>query len=201
MSLQFRFFTIPVKDTREAEEEMNRFLRSVRIITVQRELLMNGENSCWLVSAEYQTGTAETSGGKTAAAGKEKIDYREALSPEDFAIYARLREWRKRTAEKEGVQLYAVFTNKQMAAIAEKRIAAKNGLRELTGVGDARVQKYGDDVISIVTEEIAKLETPNPETPKAGSAENETGEQSVLFHTNPGKPGKGLPQGGPGKAP
>jgi hypothetical protein len=45
MSLQFRFFTIPVKDPREAEEEMNRFLRSVRIITVQRELLMNGENS------------------------------------------------------------------------------------------------------------------------------------------------------------
>lgn len=34
MSLQYKFFYIPVRESQEAEEEMNRFIRSVNITTM-----------------------------------------------------------------------------------------------------------------------------------------------------------------------
>ena len=50
--------------------------------------------------------------------GKQRVDYKEVLSPADFALFAKLRDWRKATAEQEGIPVYAVLTNEQLAAIA-----------------------------------------------------------------------------------
>ena len=38
------------------------------------------------------------------------------LKPEEFEVFSRLREWRKAAAEKEGVPVYTVLTNEQLAA-------------------------------------------------------------------------------------
>ena len=37
MTIQYKFFTIPIKATQEVETERNRFLRSQRVLTVHRE--------------------------------------------------------------------------------------------------------------------------------------------------------------------
>lgn len=95
------------------------------------------------------------------------------LSPENFAIFARLRDWRKETAAREAAQLYNVFMNDQLAAMVEKRITTKKGLMEIEGVGEARVEKYGDAVLAILKEEFAKL-----------GEKNETADQSAPFDSN-----------------
>ena len=163
MSLQYKFFTISIKDTQFVEEEINKFLRSIQVITIHRELLLNGENSCWLLAVEYQTGEGAVGSGSGSVSGgksgipKKKVDYREVLSPEDFTIYARLREWRKETAAKESVQLYTIFTNEQMANMVLDRIITKTGIKGISGVGDARVDKYGQAVVEILIDEFGKL--------------------------------------------
>jgi hypothetical protein len=61
-----------------SEEEMNRFLRSVRVILVSREFVDLGENSFWAVAVEYMTmNEAETTAGSSQK--KKRIDYREVL--------------------------------------------------------------------------------------------------------------------------
>ena len=52
MTIQYRFFTIPLKATQEVETELNRFLRSQRILTVHREFVSQGENSFWTMAVE-----------------------------------------------------------------------------------------------------------------------------------------------------
>ena len=42
-------------------------------------------------------------------------DYKQVLKPEEFEVFSRLREWRKGVAEKEGVPVYVVFSNEQLA--------------------------------------------------------------------------------------
>jgi len=149
MSLQYRFFHIRATESHDAEEELNRFLVSVRVVNIHREFVDQGGNSFWSVAVEYLTpGTDKPSDSK--GKGKPKVDYHEILSSEDFAVFAKLRDWRKETAEKEGAPVYTVFTNEQLAKIAEKCITAKNALLEIDGIGEARVGKYGDAVISIV---------------------------------------------------
>ncbi len=110
MAIQYKFFMISMKNTSEAEEVFNRFLRGGNIINITKEFVGQGENSFWSIAVEYHTGT-----GASASDKRGRVDYREVLSPEDFAIYAKLREWRRTIAEKESTQLFNVFTNDQMA--------------------------------------------------------------------------------------
>jgi superfamily II DNA helicase RecQ len=166
MSLQYNFFVISIKDIQGSTAEMNRFLRTVRVLNAQREFIPQGENSFWTVSVEYIQPDAETD--ENAARKKEKIDYREALSPEDFSLYAKLRDWRKETAKAEAVQVYTIFTNEQLAKIAQNKIQTKAGLEAIEGVGDARVKKYGDDVIKIVLTSLPSSQSPiSPKKPES----------------------------------
>ncbi len=148
--LQYKFFIIPVRDFQNAESEINLFLRSVRVINIQKGFVDQGANSFWNMAIEYmKDDVGETTGNHRKS--NNRVDYKEVLSAEDFAIFVKLREWRKAVAYEEGIPVFTIFTNKQLATIAEKRIMTKTGLNEVAGIGDARVKKYGDAVISIVT--------------------------------------------------
>ncbi len=206
MSLQYKFFIIPIRSAAETEPELNRFLRSVRVITTHREFVAQGENSFWCMAVEYLSDGSPQSHSENTAGSKNRPDYRELLSPEDFAVFAKLREWRKEVAEKEAVPAYTVFTNEQLAKIAEKRIIVKSGLQEINGVGEARIKKYGDAVIGIVAQEIksgeqkAKDKTDNrtgfenPSGMERQEQKNETKEQPVPFDSGSGKSSSGIPQ-------
>ena len=81
-----------------------------------------------------------------------KIDYREVLSEADFAVFAKLRALRKTLADAEGVPAYALFSNEQLAEMAQRRVRTASALREIAGVGEARLEKYGADFLSILQE-------------------------------------------------
>ena len=86
MSVQYKFFRIPVHSTELFEEDMNRSLRSVRVVHVTREFVNLGENSFWAVAVEYMT-MNEAAATADSSRKKKRIDYREVLSPQDFAVY------------------------------------------------------------------------------------------------------------------
>ena len=82
--------------------------------------------------------------------GRGKVDYREVLSPEDFAVFARLRQARKEIAQAEAVPVYTVFTNEQLAQMVQSRATTRAALEKVAGVGDARIGKYGERVLEIL---------------------------------------------------
>ena len=98
------FFSIPIRYGQDVEDGMNAFLRSVRLVHVHREIVCQDSRHYWAVSVEYLTGMAGEP--RRSEAAKRKIDYKEELIPENFAVFARLREWRKAAAAREAVQLY-----------------------------------------------------------------------------------------------
>ncbi|MDZ7699389.1 MAG: HRDC domain-containing protein [Deltaproteobacteria bacterium] len=149
MTIQYRFFTIPIKSLEGAETELNRFLRSQRVLTVHREFVSQGENSFWAMAVEY---LSDGSDAAQKSAGRKRVDYREILSPEDFTLFVKLRDWRKQAAEKEAVPVYTIFTNEQLAEMAKRKIKSKENLKEISGVGEARVKNYGDAVLKLVAE-------------------------------------------------
>jgi len=148
MTIQYKFFTIPIKATREVETELNRFLRSQRVLTVHREFVSQGENSFWTMAVEYLSDGGDDT---RKPPGKKRVDYREVLSPEDFALFVKLRDWRKQVAEKEAVPVYTIFTNEQLAEMAKEKVASKVEMKGIQGVGEARMRKYGDAVLGVVS--------------------------------------------------
>ncbi len=152
MALQLKFFVIPVMGIEETEVEVNTFLRSVRIVNTQREFVSQGGNSFWGVCVEYFANGGQNANKIGGISKKDRTDYKEVLSPEAFAVYAQLREWRKRLATTEAVPVYTIFTNDQLAVMAENKITTKAGLQQIEGIGEARVNKYGDQALKIIAE-------------------------------------------------
>jgi superfamily II DNA helicase RecQ len=143
--MQLKLFMVPVKNATAAEAEMNAFLRGHRVLAVKKELVADGENSFWTFCVEYLESSPP---GNAFLAGRPpKVDYKEVLKPEEFEVFSRLREWRKGVAEKEGVPVYVVFSNEQLSAMVRQRSATKAALKEIEGVGEARVEKYGAAVL------------------------------------------------------
>lgn len=145
--MQLRVFTLPIKNVAVAEGELNAFLRSHRVLTVRKEFVPDGENSFWTFCVEHMESQQAASPGSGGLPGRPKVDYKEILKPDEFEVFSRLREWRKVVAEKEGVPVYVVFSNEQLAEIVQKRAASKAALKQIDGVGDARIEKYGDAVL------------------------------------------------------
>ena len=145
--MQLKLFLLPVKNLDAAEAEMNAFLRSHRVLAVKKEFVADGENSFWTFCVEYLDSPA---GAAPWPSKGPKVDYKELLKPEEFEVFSRLREWRKAAAEKEGVPVYTVLTNEQLAQMVQKRVNSKAGLKEIEGVGEARVEKYGEAVLKVL---------------------------------------------------
>ena len=143
--MQLKLFIVPVKNLSVPEGEMNAFLRAHRELAVRKEFVSDGENSFWTFCVEYLE-SAPT--GPGAPGGKlPKVDYKEVLKPEEFEVFSRLRDWRKAEAEQEGVPVYGVFTNEQLAEMVRQRTGTKAALKGIEGVGEARVEKYGAAVL------------------------------------------------------
>lgn len=152
-------FIVPVKNIAAAEAEMNGFLRTQRVLAVKKEFVADGENSFWTFCVEYLDGAV----GAGGAVGRgPKVDYREILKPEEFEMFSRLRDWRKAVAEREGVPVYAVLSNEQLAQIVQKRVDSKVGLKEVEGVGEARVERYGQGVLDVLARHGRPAEPPKP---------------------------------------
>ena len=87
----------------------------------------------------------------TASQPQTRVDYKEILSPEDFLVFSRLRELRKKVAEAQGIPVYAVFTNDQLAEMARKRPQTDADLKKLDGIGEGKCGKFGEPFIKALS--------------------------------------------------
>lgn len=125
-------------------DDLNRWMAGQRVVAV-KQYVVESEGVGHLVFVVESVGTAPPEKGRDS-----RIDYREKLSEEDFSIYCQLRELRKQLAEEAGVPVYAVFSNAQLAEMVEKRINSPDQMRQLEGVGAAKVEKYGVRILELL---------------------------------------------------
>lgn len=120
------------------QEDLNRFLRGHRVVQTRKELFVKGNDSFWAILVEY----LDSSDKSTGVQVKSKIDYKEILSAEDFTLFSKLREIRKKLAEENGLPVYAVCTNEQLAEIAKRRPKNHTECMQIEGIGQGKTDKY-----------------------------------------------------------
>ena len=146
--MKYRFFSIPATAPEKAQEAFNRFCTQQRVVSVDKQFVANSEHSYWAICVCYLDGQD----GGPISTRKSKIDYRDVLNEQDFALFAKLRDLRKTLAEQEGVSAYALFTNEQLARMVQQRVTSKAALAEIEGVGASRLEKYGDAFLPLLLE-------------------------------------------------
>jgi DNA helicase II / ATP-dependent DNA helicase PcrA len=63
-----------------------------------------------------------------------------------------LRTWRKEIALAAEVPAFVVFTDATLTAIAEAKPATLEELAALAGIGPAKLERYGEDVLRVLVE-------------------------------------------------
>jgi superfamily II DNA helicase RecQ len=158
--MALRFFVIPIVDSSEPEKELNAFLDSHRVVSVERRFVEQGSQSLWAVCVDFNSGP---SGKANSYSSKERIDYREKLTPEQFRVFAQLRELRKELAQKDGVPVYQIFNNDQLARMVVDRATTKAALEKIEGVGEAKLAKYGSRFLDLLNKSMeSQDETSGP---------------------------------------
>ncbi|GGL11929.1 HRDC domain-containing protein [Deinococcus radiotolerans] len=72
------------------------------------------------------------------------------LTDGQLAIYARLREWRNAEAKRQEISRFIIASNATLAEIARRVPYTLDDLREVKGMGQARLGKYGDKILDVV---------------------------------------------------
>ena len=72
------------------------------------------------------------------------------LSTVEQAIFEKLRWWRVETARKHNVPAYVIFHDATMREIAKMKPASLDDLRNVSGVGEKKLETYGDEIVALI---------------------------------------------------
>jgi DNA helicase-2/ATP-dependent DNA helicase PcrA len=86
----------------------------------------------------------------TAAAARKRGRCDGCPADRDEELFEALRSWRAARAKDLGQPAYCVFTDATLEAIAERKPGSVSALVEIPGIGQAKLDKFGDDVLSLV---------------------------------------------------
>jgi DNA helicase-2/ATP-dependent DNA helicase PcrA len=90
--------------------------------------------------------------GKPLRTGAEKKRGRCGDCPASYdeALFERLRQWRKERAGADEVPAFVIFTDATLQLIAEHKPQSQQALLRISGVGESKLERYGDDVLALL---------------------------------------------------
>jgi ATP-dependent DNA helicase RecQ len=98
--------------------------------------------------------TATTKAAKAKRGTKVKIGkdgkVEAELTSEDEALYEKLKAWRLDTAREENVPAFVILHDSVLREIARSRPKDKSALAAISGIGESKLERFGETVVGIV---------------------------------------------------
>ncbi|HNM26102.1 MAG TPA: HRDC domain-containing protein, partial [Saprospiraceae bacterium] len=82
-----------------------------------------------------------------------RVDYKKILPEAAYARFVRMRALRKRLAQEEGVPSYVIFTDEEMAGLAQLESPELGAMKKIRGIGEKKVEKYGAAFLQVLNDE------------------------------------------------
>uniref|UniRef100_Q3APY0 HRDC n=1 Tax=Chlorobium chlorochromatii (strain CaD3) TaxID=340177 RepID=Q3APY0_CHLCH len=135
--MQIKLFTIPISDSGAPEEELNAFLKTHKIVSVDSELANNKDGAWWCFCVRYLEQAMNALPER-----KVKVDYRQVLDDVTFQKFVKLREIRKRVASEEGLSAFIVFTDEELAELAKLDEISVKSMLSIKGIGEKKIERF-----------------------------------------------------------
>ena len=74
-----------------------------------------------------------------------------AINKELFNI---VKNWRRERAYKDGIKPYIIFSDATLIEIVNKLPKSKEELMDIRGVGEKKVERYGEEILKIISKEL-----------------------------------------------
>jgi ATP-dependent DNA helicase RecQ len=120
---------------------------SAAVLRKEREIMLRREPERVRPPRASRPARGGAAGGAGAPGGAGGAD----LTPEATKVFERLREWRAGTAREQNVPAYVIFHDATLRQIATEKPATLTGLSGINGVGEAKLAKYGQQVLEVLS--------------------------------------------------
>jgi superfamily II DNA helicase RecQ len=141
--MQVKMYCIPVMGGEMLTDEMNVFLRSKKILQVEKHFLSTVQSGSWTFCISYLEDTSV--GGVDRE--RIKVDYSKILDEAGFKRFSKMKEIRKQLATEDGVPAYAIFTDEELSNIAKMEGLTLSKMKSIKGIGEKKVEKYGQQFL------------------------------------------------------
>jgi ATP-dependent DNA helicase RecQ len=108
--------------------------------------VLKGETEVMLREAAPGTGSRAS----RAKSRRGDLAPRAETKPADAGLQAALRAWRADIARQRSVPAYVVLHDSTIDGIAAARPSTLNALRNIPGIGDKKLEHYGDEILALV---------------------------------------------------
>jgi superfamily II DNA helicase RecQ len=176
--MKCKTFKIHLQDETGNFDEMkfNKFLENVSVSQIFAQIV---DNEFWSIAVFYEEGAPttqnfsktqsfakvrnfperiQTEDFQSAKSSTEKPAKMEAVAPEPIVltaeqekIYAALRNWRNEQASENGLAPYMIAHNDSLMQIAILQVKTKEDLLQIKGFGEKRAEKYGDEILRVLS--------------------------------------------------
>jgi superfamily II DNA helicase RecQ len=146
--MQIKIFNIPIMDDGYSTEELNKFLRSNKVLDVTQQLVHKEGVCVWSFCVRYLE--------SKVIEQNIKRDYKQELDEETFKKFSLFREIRKSIATEDAVPPYAVFLDEELATLAKLKEISIGDLKKIKGIGEKKIEKYGQKLLDRIQLSIGK---------------------------------------------
>ncbi|MCQ2591282.1 MAG: HRDC domain-containing protein [Treponema sp.] len=147
------FFLSPFSEP-SATAELNNFLKSHRIINVEKRLIDGERGTGWVFLVEY----SDNEGTRSSYTMSSKVDWRDVLNPSQFAVYDLLRKKRKEIGDRTKMPLYGILSNEQLALMAQNPPRTKEDFLKIKGVNETKYKQWGETFIKTIEQALLSVE-------------------------------------------
>ncbi|MBM4394960.1 MAG: HRDC domain-containing protein [Deltaproteobacteria bacterium] len=130
------------------DREIVEFQAGKDVLDVSEYQFVHDRVPTWGLLVRYR----DAPGGRDGRGDREepRKDWRADLDAEAARLYDELRLWRGRQAKRDGMPPYIILNNRELAEVAARRPATLTALREINGVGEAKAERWGEEILAVV---------------------------------------------------
>ncbi len=148
------------------DEVLQEFIKDKEVLSAREHFFVKHETPYLAVFLTYLPGERDI-----ASAKKQKESWKELISDDQLPLFNTLRDWRAERAKQDGVSVYIICNNRQLAEIVVNHPTSLSGFANIHGFGKAKTEKYGKEILTILQS-------------KEERQKEEQNKQEILFDAN-----------------
>ena len=147
--MKLKIFTFRFSDDEGGFDDtaLQEFMAGKEIIDFTEHFFMRDTTPYLTVLIAYRLISADEKGR-----GRNRESPREELDETEKTIFDALRAWRAARAQTDGIPPYMIATNRQLARFIRLKARTKTDLGAVSGIGEGKIAKYGDEMLSILAQ-------------------------------------------------
>lgn len=137
--MQIKTFILPVHSAGSEEENLNKFLRSHRVLQIERHFCSEN-GGFWAVLVEYMDGSPQEASAPVHK--RDRQDVTQNLTDDERRRFEYFKQIRRQLATQNSIPAYLIFTNEELAILARLEELTAETVKQVKGIAPSRLNAY-----------------------------------------------------------